>query len=189
MDRGAAGARVDFVVMNYRIAIPLFAIACMAQAQTAPAAPADLIVTNARQSWGNLKYFVLRAAEKMPEDQYAYRPTAEVRSFGQLIWHVARLEYFVCAAVKGAPQPEAVPAKTAKADLIAALQESYASCDPVFEGLTAANAGEALTMYGQSRARVAALFMLGIHVSEHYGNMVTYLRLKGIVPPSSEPRK
>lgn len=86
-------------------------------------------------------------------------------------------------------RPEAGPEKTAKADLVAALKESDAFCDAAFENLTDANASEVLKIYGQTRARLTGLYMLSFHGYEHYGNMVTYMRLKGLVPPSSEPKK
>lgn len=174
--------------MSYRFAIPFLALACIAPAQTPPAASNDLIVANARQAWGNIKDFVLRAAEMTPEEQYAFRPTPEVRSFGQLIWHITGLEKGVCAIAKGEPRPASVAEKTSKADLLAALKEAHASCDAAFEGLTGATAVEPLAFGRQSRARVAALFMMMSHVNEHYGNIVTYMRLKGLTPPSSMRR-
>lgn len=170
--------------MISRLVVFLFAIACLAQAQSN-----ELIVANARQAWDIGKSLVLRAAEKTPEEHYAFRPAPEVRSFGQQIWHTTRVQQFACAMVRGLPRPEAAPEKTAKADLIAALKETQASCDQAFESLTAANAGDALTVFGQQRARVVVLFQMMQHVNGHYGNLATYMRLKGIVPPSSEQRR
>jgi uncharacterized damage-inducible protein DinB len=136
-----------------------------------------------------VKTLVLRAAEKMPEENYAFKPVPEVRSFGQLIEHITFSQQTLCAMVKGVPGPAAAAEKTAKADLIAALKDSDAACDAAFENLTDANATDVLKIWGQSRTRVTGLFMLSFHGYEHYGNMVTYMRLKGLVPPSSEPRK
>jgi uncharacterized damage-inducible protein DinB len=136
-----------------------------------------------------VKTLVLRAAEKMPEENYAFKPVPEVRSFGQLIGHITFSQQNLCAMVKGIPGPAPAAEKTAKADLIAALKDSDAACDAAFENLTDANATDALKIWGQSRTRVTGLFMLSFHGYEHYGNMVTYMRLKGLVPPSSEPRK
>jgi uncharacterized damage-inducible protein DinB len=153
------------------------------------AAPANPLSSDAREGWAFVKTLVLRAAEKMPEENYAFKPVPEVRSFGQLIGHITFSQQNLCAMVKGIPGPAAAAEKTAKADLIAALKDSDAACDAAFENLTDANATDVLKIWGQSRTRVTGLFMLSFHDYEHYGNMVTYMRLKGLVPPSSEPRK
>jgi uncharacterized damage-inducible protein DinB len=158
-------------------------------AQTPMAAPANPLTADARAAWGFVKNMVLRAAEKMPEENYAFKPVPEVRSFGQLIRHVTGAQNEICAMVKGAPRPEPVPEKISKVGLITALKESDASCDATFANLTDANATDVLKIFGQDRTRVSALFMLSFHGYEHYGNMVTYMRIKGLVPPSSEPRK
>ena len=153
------------------------------------AAQANPLSSDARAGWGFVKTLVLRAAEKMPEENYAFKPVPEVRSFGQLIEHIAFSQQALCAMVKGVPGPVAAAEKTAKADVIAALKDSNAACDAAFANLTDANATDVLTIWGESRTRVTGLFMLAFHGYEHYGNMVTYMRLKGLVPPSSEPRK
>ena len=158
--------------------------------QTPPAAPANPLTADAREAWGFVKNVVLRAAEKMPEENYAFKPVPEVRSFGQLVAHITTAQDQICALAKGAAAPT-VPQtdKATKADLIAALKESDAFCDAAFEGLTDGHAAEQVKIYGQNRTRLTGLFMLSFHGYEHYGNMVTYLRLKGLVPPTSEPRK
>ncbi|MBZ5664073.1 MAG: DinB family protein [Acidobacteriia bacterium] len=157
--------------------------------QTQPTAPANPLTTDAREAWGFVKAMILRAAEKMPEENYAFKPVPEVRSFGQLITHIVLGQNGLCGVVKGVAHPNVELDKATKADLIAALKESDAYCDAAFEGLTDAQGAELLTLYGRSRARLTGLYMLSFHGREHYGNMVTYMRLKGLVPPSSEPRK
>jgi uncharacterized damage-inducible protein DinB len=154
-----------------------------------PAAPANPLSSDARAGWAFVSTMVLRAAEKMPEENYAFKPVPEVRSFGQLIGHITFSQQQLCAMVMGVPAPAPAAEKTAKADLIAALKESSAACNAAFENLTDANATDVLKIWGESRTRVTGLFMLSFHGYEHYGNMVTYMRLKGLVPPSSEPRK
>jgi len=179
-------------MLSFRLAISLPAIAFLTLplvAQTPPAAPANPLTSDARDAWGFTRTLVLRAAEKMPEENYAFKPVPEVRSFGQLIGHIAFSQRELCAMVKGAPGPLAGPEKTAKADLIAELKNSNTFCDAAFENLTGANATEVLKIWGENRTRVTGLFLLSFHGYEHYGNMVTYMRLKGLVPPSSEPRK
>ena len=91
--------------------------------------------------------------------------------------------------MKGVARPSVQLDKATKADLIAALKDSDAFCDATFAGLTDAQATEPVKLYGQSRTRLTGFYMLSFHGYEHYGNIVTYMRLKGLVPPSSEPRK
>jgi uncharacterized damage-inducible protein DinB len=108
-----------------------------------------------------------------------------------LIGHVADAQFMICAAAKGVPRPEVQveKTKTTKADLVAALKESDAFCDSVFADLTDAKAAEPVKMFGRERARLTVLNMNTSHSNEHYGNIVTYMRIKGLVPPSSEPRQ
>jgi uncharacterized damage-inducible protein DinB len=133
---------------------------------------------------------IARAAEKMPEENYAFKPVPEVRSFGQLVGHVADAQYMICAMAKGVARPEVQveKTKTTKADLVAALKEANAFCDGAFADLTDVKAAEAVKMFGRERTRLAVLNMNTSHDNEHYGNIVTYMRIKGLVPPSSEPR-
>jgi uncharacterized damage-inducible protein DinB len=179
--------------MNYRLTVSLAALLLLALplAAQAPAAapPANPLTTDARAAWGFVKSVVLRAAEKMPEENYAFKPVPEVRSFGQVVWHIVTAQQVLCSTVKGVPNPASGPEKTSKADVVAALKDSIAACDATFENLSDANAADSLKIYGESRTRLTAMYMLCFHGYEHYGNMVTYMRLKGLVPPTSEPRK
>jgi uncharacterized damage-inducible protein DinB len=177
---------------RFQLAISLPAVAFLAfplAAQAPPATPANPLSSDARAGWTFVKTIVLRAAEKMPEADYAFKPVPEVRSFGQLIGHITFSQKTLCSMVKGAPAPEEGAEKTAKAGLIAALKDSDALCDAAFENLTDANATDMLKIWGESRTRVTGLFMLSFHGYEHYGNMVTCMRMKGLVPPTSEPRQ
>jgi uncharacterized damage-inducible protein DinB len=155
----------------------------------APAAPANPLTADAREAWSFVKTIVLRAAEKMPEENYPFKPVPEVRSFAQLVAHIASAQNDMCAQVKGEASPKVDFDKLDKAGLVAALKASDAYCDATFESLTDAHAAEQLKLWGKDRARLTGLTMLAFHGYEHYGNMVTYMRLKGLVPPTSEPRK
>ncbi|GIU74751.1 MAG: hypothetical protein KatS3mg004_1838 [Bryobacteraceae bacterium] len=137
-----------------------------------------------------VKNNILRSAEKMPEENYAFRPTPEVRSFGQLLGHIADAQYLFCSAVLGKPTPApgVEKTKTSKADLIAALKEAFAYCDSAYAGMTDAKLAETVKFFGREQARATVLSFNTAHNNEHYGNIVTYLRMKGIVPPSSERR-
>jgi uncharacterized damage-inducible protein DinB len=139
-------------------------------------------------AYGQLRLWVLRSAEKMPQEAYSFRPTDAVRSFGQIVGHVADTQYFFCSAAQGEPNPapKIEQTKTGKADLIAALKGAYAYCDKVYESATDASASQTVKLMGADIPKPGVLNANVIHMAEHYGNLVTYMRLKNIVPPSSE---
>lgn len=133
-----------------------------------------------------------RAAEKMPEESYSFKPSDDVRSFGQLIGHVANAQYMFCSAASGEASPNKVnieQTKTTKADLVQALKDAFAFCDKAYDSMTDATAAEVVKFGRGEMARIGVLSFNNMHNYEHYGNAVTYLRIKNIVPPSSEPRR
>jgi uncharacterized damage-inducible protein DinB len=133
------------------------------------------------------KGWITSAADQMPEADYAFKPTPEVRSYGQLIGHIANANYMFCSSALGeqSPSQQNLEQVTSKAQLVEALRASFAYCDRAY-AMTDEKAGEALTVFGTQATRLYALeFNMG-HDFEHYGNIVTYLRLKGLVPPSSQ---
>jgi uncharacterized damage-inducible protein DinB len=142
-----------------------------------------------KRSYGQVKVWLLGSAEKMPEANYSFKPTDAVRSFGQIIGHVADAQYVFCSPVLGEknPAPGIEKSKTTKADLIAALKEAFAYCDKAYDGMTDAAAPQTVKFFGGETPRLSILNVNISHNAEHYGNLVTYLRLKNIVPPSSEP--
>jgi uncharacterized damage-inducible protein DinB len=176
-------------MMRFFASVTLLFLSLPLAAQTPATPPANPMTNDAREAWGFAKSMVLRAAEKMPEENYSFKPVPEVRSFGELVTHVILAQNGMCGALKGIPAPKAQLDKPTKADLIAALKTSDAFCDTTFDGMTDARASEMLKLYGKDRARLTGLYMLAVHGYEHYGNIVVYMRLKGLVPPSSEPRK
>ncbi|MES2306632.1 MAG: DinB family protein [Gemmatimonadota bacterium] len=164
----------------------LVILACVAaplQAQSA-----DVGVPALRSLWQQLAGYVLASAEDMPEAKYSFKPTPEVRSFGEIIGHVAGSQNMFCAAALGdkAPAEDAVE-KTAKskAELIAAMKASIAYCTKAYAQTDKASAAE-ITLFGQKRNRMYALGINATHDGEHYGNLITYLRMNGMVPPSSK---
>ncbi len=167
--------------------ILLFA-AAGAWAQTGPANP---LVASSKVFYQNAKQDILRSADKMPEDKYAFKPTASVRTYGQVLAHVADGQYEFCGAAAGKKDEKNVEqtAKT-KADIVAALKSAFAYCDDIYAGMTDAKAAELIPAFGG--AKITRLGMLDFNVShtmEHYGNVVTYLRIEGLVPPSSESQQ
>ena len=139
--------------------------------------------------YGGVKNILLRSAEKMPEENYNFKPTDAVRSFGQIVGHVADAQYIFCSIVLGEknPAPKIEQTKTSKADLIAALKDAFAYCDKAYNGMTDASATQMVTLFGGDTPKLGVLTVNNMHTVEHYGNLVTYMRLKNIVPPTSEP--
>src|SRR5262249_41888879 len=132
--------------------------------------------------------YILRAADKVSEADYGFRPTDEVRTFGQIVGHIADDQYLFCSAALGeeSPGPASVEkTQTTKAALIAGLKAAFAYCDSAYAGMTDAKGAEVVRFFG-GMPRLAALAFNTSHNAEHYGNMVTYMRLRHIVPPSSE---
>lgn len=164
--------------------VALIAVPCAASAQSAG-------VSAARGEWRSMTAYIQRAAEQMPEADYAYKPVATVRSFGELIGHVAGAQKMFCAAALG-EQPGAEDdieksAKT-KAALVAALKETTQYCEKAY-GLTDAQLAGNVMMFGEQQSKLAVLVSNAGHNAEHYGNIVTYMRIKGMTPPSSQPSK
>lgn len=166
------------------------AVAAFAQETPAAAtpAPANPISASEKGVYGYISGTVVAAAEKMPEENYSFKPTQDVRSFGQLVGHVADSQYFFCATAMGeAPQMKNVEkTKTTKADLVAALKDAVGYCQKAYAGMTDAQGSQMTKLMNFDMAKITVLSVNSMHMDEHYGNMVTYLRLKGIVPPSSE---
>lgn len=150
----------------------------------------DLLVKDATGQWKQAISNVLKAAEKFPAEKYDYKITPEVRSFGGFVGHVADAAVMFCAAAAGEKKTPAGAEKSMKTKeaLVGALKESIAYCDGVYGGLTGTKAVESVKFFGQDRTRAGVLFFNNMHVYEHYGNLVTYMRANGMVPPSSEGR-
>lgn len=170
--------------------VPMGAIAA-AQA-TPPSAPVKDPVSQAiRATWEGAKRNMKESAEQMPEADYAFRPTEQVRTFGQILAHVAGAGYVYCSGARGEKTPfeEGDFEKSAKtkAEIVKVLDDSIAYCDVAFTALTDRTAAEPIVMPFNmgSAARASALIRNTMHLQEHYGNLVTYFRIKGMVPPSS----
>ncbi len=163
-----------------------------AQQATTPQVDRTTLSGSATYTYNNLKGFILRSAEKMPPDQFGFQPTPEVRSFAQILAHIADGNYLLCSPALGEDNPngKAMDAiekqKFALEPLLAKLKDSFTYCDRAYAALTDANATDIVPLMTSKRPRVGVLWFHIAHAFEHYGNLVTYLRIKGIVPPSSE---
>lgn len=173
-----------------RIALILSLVAAPAMAQGNAAATANPGVSSAKALWGDITGYIVTAAEQMPEADYSFRPVPTVRTFGQLIGHVAGAQNMFCAAALGEEPPAEDDIEknvTTRAGLVAAIKASTEYCRKAYEQSDAASAAM-IKVFGQDRPKMYALMINATHNGEHYGNIVTYLRVKGMVPPSSQPR-
>jgi len=152
------------------------------------AAPANPITASEKGLYSFVSNAVVGAAQKMPEENYSFKPTPEVRSYGQIVGHVADASYMFCSLATGEANPAKgiEKTKTSKADLVAALKDAVAYCTKAFDSMTDAKGSQTVKFMSFDLAKLAMFSLNTAHTDEHYGNMVTYLRLKGIVPPTSE---
>jgi uncharacterized damage-inducible protein DinB len=164
----------------------IFALAAPAAAQT----PANPLTSATKVGYDIVKGYITKAAEKVPEEHYSFKPSPDVRTFGQLVAHIADANHMICAAAGGTAKPgdSIEKTKTSKADLQKALAESFAACDGVYAAMTDTKGMETAKFFLGEQPRISILAFNTAHDFEHYGNLVTYMRIKGIVPPSSEPR-
>lgn len=141
-----------------------------------------------KRSYGRTKGILLRSAEKMPEENYTFKPVDTVRSYGQIIGHLADAQYLFCSTALGEKGPDLKieQSKTSKADLIAALKDAFAYCDKVYDAMTDATGTQMVKFFGNDAPKFGVLNINISHNMEHYGNLVTYMRMKNIVPPTSE---
>jgi uncharacterized damage-inducible protein DinB len=138
------------------------------------------------RAYNAIKNNLTKAAEDMPDDGYTLQPTKEERTFAGWVGHVADAQAGGCSGVAGERKSIGAASKTTKADLVAALKESFDICDAVFSGTNDSNVNEMVASFGGQVPRASALYGVIIHSNECYGAMAVYLRLKGLVPPSTE---
>jgi uncharacterized damage-inducible protein DinB len=171
--------------------LSLLAVPASAQTPAAAPSPANPVTASLGAQMAMIKANVTKAAAQVPETLYAFKATPEVRSFGQLFGHIADANHAMCATAAGEKMPEMTIEKTrtAKADLQTALAESFAYCERVLAATTDANGGAMHETFGFKMARLAWLSFAVSHDFEHYGNIVTYMRLNKMVPPSSQRMK
>jgi len=167
---------------------PVLVCALLSLPSAALAQNPNPLTANAKVQFGALSGFVVRSAEKVPEGLYLFRPTAEVRTMAQLFGHVADAMFSMCATAAGAKPPRTgLEKETAKPLLVAALKEGVSYCNSVYDGMTDQKGTETVPfVFGPATPRLSVLYFVVSHTYEHYGNLVTYMRLNKIVPPSSE---
>jgi uncharacterized damage-inducible protein DinB len=182
----------------YRICAVLVCLANVplpATAQTsdggADAQLSTSLAGSTRAMHATIRRNLAEAAETMPAEDYGFKPTPAVRSFGELIGHVANANFYFCSQAAGSRSPSSTDLEkvTDKAALVKALNESLAYCDGVYEATTDANYSQRVTVAGRGQSaptlRGAILVFNTAHNNEHYGNIIVYMRLKGRLPPST----
>jgi uncharacterized damage-inducible protein DinB len=139
-------------------------------------------------AYARVKTILVSSAEKMPEENYNFKPTDAVRSYGQIVGHVADSQYMFCSVALGEKNPglKIEQTKTSKADIVAALKDAVAYCDKVYDSMTDASGSQMVKLFDMDLPKLGVLNINNMHDMEHYGNLVTYMRLKNIVPPTSE---
>ena len=185
-------------LLGIAIVIPAAAQQQQMPGRGAPQAP-PTVAGAVRNFYNGIKDNVTRSGDKMPEEFYGLRPGTqqEVRTFGQHLAHIANFNYLWCAQAKGEKNPNAginlEKTLTTKDQFMKALRASYEYCDGAYTALTDANSGEVITITQENgrqtqQTRMGLLMLNIVHNEEVYGSIVTTLRIKNIVPPSSEPR-
>jgi uncharacterized damage-inducible protein DinB len=143
---------------------------------------------DAKGAYTGIKNILLRAADKMPPENYSFRTVPEVRTYGEIITHIADIQFLLCGVAKGEQKQGKAPDNKTKAEATAYLKSSFDYCDGVYDSMTDAAGAQKVRMFGQERTKLSVLNFNVEHDNEMYGTAVAYLRLKGIVPPSSDRR-
>ncbi len=168
--------------------VAAFASASVAIAQISPDIPNPIAAPNPLTMTlsifrSNMQDKIMKAADAMPDSKYSYRPTRDVRSFGEIVTHVADISYILCANAKGENPPRAMSAaKGTKAEIIPYLKGAFAYCDATYAGFTDPHLNDAADFFGFKTNKMFILTQVGNHDALHYGNLVTYLRINGGVP-------
>jgi uncharacterized damage-inducible protein DinB len=144
--------------------------------------------TDAKNSYTGIKNTLTKAADEMSDADYSFKASPMERTYGEIVGHVADVQLALCGTAKGEAKKGDAATKTTKADLVAALKSSFDYCDGVYDSLTDADAATKVKMFGRELTKLGVLNFNVSHDNEMYGQMVVYLRIKGLVPPSSQRR-
>ena len=163
-----------------RFALLTLALPLCAMAQSLP------VIAEQKTTYESNRNNLIKAAEKMPEENYSFKPTPEMQSFGERIAHVAG-QIGTCSGLTGERKPNPAQGKTAKADIVAALKTSFEACDAAWAALNDKTALEMVAgRGGQQRSKLSVLIGNTTHNIELYGYISPYMRLKGVIPPTSD---
>jgi len=163
----------------------VIALASLANAQQGmpnPIAAPSPLTTTLSIFRSNMQDKIMKSADAMPESKYSYRPTKDVRSFAEILTHLADISYTLCSNVKGEGNPVATTAKVSKTEIMAYLKGSFDYCDGVYSGFTDAHLNDPADFFGAKTNKMFILTQVGNHDALHYGNLVTYLRINSLEP-------
>jgi uncharacterized damage-inducible protein DinB len=163
-------------------------VGCLVVASCAFAPSASPFISELKQFYMVRKGDLLKAADRMPAEDYNFKPTSDMRTFGQLVAHIADAQMNFCSGAKGQPKRLNAASKTSKADLVAALRASFEECDGVFDSTTDASATLMMKAGDSEHSKFWSLLYATLHDNEEYGYLAVYLRLKNLVPPSTDSR-
>ncbi len=168
--------------------LALCAAAPLGAQQAAMASGSNTSLDALRPLYMQVKGYLTQSAEQMPEDEFSYRPTPEVRSFGEILGHVTNDQYYFCSAARNEDNPAPGDAEklATKSEIMEALAASFAYCDELYSDMSAADLAAPSAAFGGRQNRLFPLIYNVSHDFEHYGNLITYFRLNGMVPPSSQ---
>ena len=189
MQRNRIGyrGRTDEVVHMSKVHLRLVT-GCLLAASCVFAQAPNPFISELKQFYNIRKGDLLKAADRMPAEDYGFKPTPDVRTFGQLIAHVADAQMGFCSGAKGQPKRLNAGAMTSKTDLVAALKASFDECDGVLEATTDAAALQMMKSGNTEHTKYWSLLYATLHDTEEYGYLAVYLRLKGLIPPSTNAR-
>jgi uncharacterized damage-inducible protein DinB len=169
------------------VVVSVSVLTSLANAQVSPDLPnptgaPNPLTTTLSIFRSNMQDKIMKAAAAMPESKYSYRPTKDVRSFGEIVTHVADISYFLCSKAKGEANPAMDTAKDSKTEIVAYLKGSFDYCDRVYSRFTDAHLNDPADFFGDKTNKMFILTQAGNHDALHYGNLVTYMRLNGLEP-------
>ena len=176
--------------MTRRVGLVLLFVWMAALAGTQARAQDSPLLGPLKQQWEGIRTNVVRTAEIVPEAKYDFKPTPEVRSFRDLFIHIIEENYFFMGFVTGERSggPNLQNLRT-RAEIVKALNDSYDYGAKALAALDDQKAMEMVPLMGRRQGpRWSAALMNIADNMDHYGNLVVYMRLNGIVPPSSQPR-
>ena len=162
-------------------------LASLANAQISPNLPNPIAAPNPLTTTlsifrSNMQDKIMKSAEAMPESKFSYRPTPDVRSFAEILNHLTDISYILCSNAKGEATPPPAASRGSKTEIIAALKDSFGYCDGAFAGFADAHLNDPADFFGHRTNKMFILTQVGNHDALHYGNLVTYLCINGLVP-------
>jgi uncharacterized damage-inducible protein DinB len=161
---------------------------CLLTASYAFGQSANPFISELKQFYTVRKGDLLKAADRMPSEDYDFKPTPDMRTFGQLIAHIADAQMSFCSGAKGQPSRLNAASKTSKGDLEAVLKASFDECDSVLDSTTDATATQMMRAGDTQHSKFWSLLYATLHDNEEYGYLAVYLRLRNLVPPSTDSR-